>query len=197
MLLGLGGGACAGKTTLARALLDLDPNASVLSFDDYYHDLSHISPEERAQVNYDHPDALDTDLFIAHMDELAAGRPISVPIYDMSTHTRPGGTYVVEPAPRVIVDGILLLTLEECRQRLDFRIFIEAPKDIRLQRRLIRDVEERGRDKAGIEKQFYTSVEPMHQQLVAPSSRHADLIVNHPFDAEGVASVVLEKLQNL
>tara|TARA_Y100001970_G_scaffold179520_1_gene218483 strand:+ start:36981 stop:37574 length:594 start_codon:yes stop_codon:yes gene_type:complete len=197
MLLGLGGGACSGKTTLARALVALEPEAAVLSFDDYYRDLAHMSPEQRAEVNYDHPDALDTTLFLTHMDALAAGNPADVPVYDMATHTRTGGTHRVEPAPLVIVDGILLLVLEECRDRLDFKIFIEAPKDIRLQRRLVRDVAERGRDKAGIEKQFSTSVQPMHEQLVAPSSVHADLVVSYPWSAEAVAQDVIERMRNL
>lgn len=197
MLLGLGGGACSGKTTLASALLALEPDATLLSFDDYYRDLSHMTPEQRAEVNYDHPDSLDTKLFLAHMDDLAAGRPANVPVYDMATHTRTGDTQRVDPAPLVIVDGILLLVLKECRDRLDFTVFIEAPKDIRLQRRLVRDVAERGRDTAGIEKQFSTSVQPMHEQLVAPSSMHADFIVSHPWTPEAVAQDVLERVRKL
>ena len=197
MLLGLGGGACSGKTTLARALIALEPNASILSFDDYYHDLAHMSPEQRAEVNYDHPDALDISLFLAHMDALSVGASADVPVYDMATHTRTGDTHRVHAAPLIIVDGILLLVLEECRDRLDFKIFVEAPEDIRLQRRLVRDVAERGRDKIGIEKQFSNSVQPMHEQLVEPSSVYADLVVNHPWSAELVAQEVLKRVRDV
>ena len=159
VLIGLGGGSCAGKTTFAKALLNMESSATLLCFDDYYRDLSHITPGERASVNYDHPDALDTELFVAHLDDLASGKSVEVPEYDMATHTRPGGSYRVEAAPVVVVDGILLLAVDECRERLDLKVFIDAPRDIRLARRLVRDVEERGRDPKGVEQQFITSVE--------------------------------------
>ena len=107
MLIGLSGGACAGNTTLAKALLDAHTSATLLCFDDYYRDLSHITPEERAAINYDHPDALDTELFVSHMDDLALGKSVDVPEYDMATHTRPGGSHRVEAAPLVVVDGML------------------------------------------------------------------------------------------
>jgi len=197
VFIGLGGGSCAGKTTLAKALLNIETSATRLCFDDYYRDLSHITPEERAAVNYDHPDALDTELFIAHLDDLASGKSIEVPEYDMATHTRPGGSYRVEAAPIVVVDGILLLALNDCRKRLDLKVFVDAPQDVRLARRLVRDVEERGREAVNVEKQFITSVQPMHDSLVLPSSQYADLRFNHPFDEKSAAQIVMEEMNKI
>ena len=197
VLIGLGGGACAGKTTLAKALLEAHTPAPLLCFDDYYRDLSHITPEERAAINYDHPDALDIELFVSHMDDLASGKSVDVPEYDMATHTRPGGSHRVEAAPLVVVDGMLLLAVTECRERLDFKIFVDAPRDMRLARRLKRDVAERGRNAESVEKQFNTSVEPMHASLVMPSSQYADLRIDNPFDPRTAAQIVLEHINKI
>ena len=194
MLIGFSGGSCSGKTTLAKAVLQISGPATLLAFDDYYSDLSHMAPSERAAINYDHPDALDVELFIAHMDDLAAGNSVKVPKYDMATHTRPGGNYQLDPAPLVIVDGILLMAVEECRERLDLKVFVDAPREVRLARRLVRDVEERGRDPHSVEEQFMTSVEPMHQSLVLPSSKYADLKFEHPFDPAAAAQIVVEEV---
>ena len=194
VLVGLCGGSCAGKTTLARALLVERPYATLLEFDDYYHDLSAISVEERAKVNYDHPDALDIQLLLTHMDELAAGRAVDVPDYDFATHTRPGGLHRVEASALVIVDGLLLLALAECRERLDLKVFVDAPREVRLARRLEKDVRDRGRDREGVIRQFGASVEPMHETLVFPSSEFADLCFTHPFDVEHATQVILGNL---
>ena len=191
MLVGLCGGSCAGKTTLARALLAERPDATFLEFDDYYHDLSSTAVEERAKVNYDHPDAIDVQLLVAHMDELAAGRAVEVPDYDFATHTRTGGTHRVEASPLVVVDGLLLLALAECRERLDLKVFVDAPREVRLARRLEKDVRDRGRDRDGVIRQFGDSVEPMHQTLVLPSSEFADLCFTHPWDVEHATQVIL------
>lgn len=194
VLVGLCGGSCAGKTTLARALLVERPDATLLEFDDYYHDLSAISVEERGKVNYDHPDALDIQLLLTHMDELAAGRAVDVPDYDFATHTRPGGLHRVEASSLVIVDGLLLLALAECRERLDLKVFVDAPREVRLARRLEKDVRDRGRDREGVIRQFGASVEPMHETLVFPSSEFADLCFTHPFDVEHATQVILGNL---
>ena len=197
VLIGLSGGACAGKTTLAKALLDVDNSITLLCFDDYYRDLSHITPEERAAVNYDHPDALDIELFVTHMDDLASGESVEVPDYDMATHTRPGGSHRLEAAPLVLVDGMLLLAVKQCRERLDLKVFVDAPRDVRLARRLVRDVAERGRDAESVEKQFNTSVEPMHESLVLPSAQYADLRIDNPFDPRSAAQMVLKEINKL
>jgi uridine kinase len=194
VLVGLCGGSCAGKTTLARALLAERPDATLLEFDDYYHDLSAISVEERAKVNYDHPDAVDIQLLLTHMDELAAGRAVDVPDYDFATHTRPGGLHRVEASSLVIVDGLLLLALAECRERLDLKVFLDAPREVRLARRLEKDVRDRGRDRDGVIRQFGASVEPMHETLVLPSSEFADVCFTHPFDVEHATQLILGNL---
>jgi uridine kinase len=194
VLVGLCGGSCAGKTTLARALLAERPDATLLEFDDYYHDLSAIPVEERAKVNYDHPDAVDIQLLLTHMDELAAGRAVDVPDYDFATHTRPGGLHRVEASSLVIVDGLLLLALAECRERLDLKVFLDAPREVRLARRLEKDVRDRGRDRDGVIRQFGASVEPMHETLVLPSSEFADVCFTHPFDVEHVTQLILGNL---
>lgn len=194
VLVGLCGGSCAGKTTLARALLAERPDATLLEFDDYYHDLSAISVEERAKVNYDHPDAVDIQLLLTHMDELAAGRAVDVPDYDFATHTRPGGLHRVEASSLVIVDGLLLLALAECRERLDLKVFLDAPREVRLARRLEKDVRDRGRDREGVIRQFGASVEPMHETLVLPSSEFADVCFTHPFDVEHATQLILGNL---
>jgi uridine kinase len=194
VLVGLCGGSCAGKTTLARALLAERPDATLLEFDDYYHDLSAIPVEERAKVNYDHPDAVDIQLLLTHMDELAAGRAVDVPDYDFATHTRPGGLHRVEASSLVIVDGLLLLALAECRERLDLKVFLDVPREVRLARRLEKDVRDRGRDRDGVIRQFGASVEPMHETLVLPSSEFADVCFTHPFDVEHATQLILGNL---
>ncbi|RMH75574.1 MAG: uridine kinase, partial [Actinomyces sp.] len=161
---GICGGSGAGKTTLTRLLVDrLGPErVSVLAFDAYYHDLSHLSPDERARRNYDHPDSLDHELFVEHLGALRAGAAIEVPVYDFATHTRTGETRRLDPRPVVLVDGILLFAFAGIRDLLDHRIFIDVPADIRLARRIRRDVVERGRRPDDVRRQFARTVAPMH-----------------------------------
>ena len=196
MLVGIAGGSCSGKTTLAKNLLIKFPgSSSLLAFDDYYHDLSEMPVSARSRVNYDHPDSLDTQLFVTHLEALSKGQSIDVPIYDFATHTRPGGTRQLQPRGLVIVDGVLLLAVSECREFLDLTVFVDAPEEIRLARRLERDVFERGRDEAGVRRQFRTSVSPMHQLLVEPSQQYADLVVSHPFHLDDTAELVSDRIE--
>ena len=167
---------------------------SLLMFDDYYHDLSFLEPSERAIVNFDHPDALDVDLFSQHLRSLAAGYPVEVPDYDFSTHTRLGSTHTVEPASFVVIDGILLLHLEKIRRELALTVFVDAPENIRLARRVERDVRERGRDPAGVRAQFAATVKPMHDAFVLPSRRHAELVFSYPFGVGDAAREVMNRL---
>lgn len=184
---GVCGGSGAGKTTLARQLVEyLGPeNVTVLDFDGYYRDLSHITPTERSLRNYDHPDALDHDGFVAHLDALRAGDGIDVPIYDFATHTFSGRVRRLEAAPLVVVDGILLLALPEIVARLDFSVFLDVPESIRLERRVRRDAMERGRDPADVRRQFATTVAPMHARFVEPYRDQANRVVGpeEPYDA--------------
>ena len=194
-MVGVVGGSGAGKTTLVRGLVDrLGSDASVLWFDEYYHDLVHLDPAERAVVNFDHPDSLDVDLLVAHLTTLLAGRPAEVPVYDFSTHTRTGGTRRVEPGPVVVVDGILVLAFPAIRERLDVSVFVEAPAEVRLTRRLDRDVRERGRTPESVRAQFAATVTPMHEAFVSPCRTFADLVLDGQGDLSANLDLILDRL---
>jgi len=173
-ILGIAGGTASGKTTIASALTaSLGDRVIVLSHDRYYFDV----PEPRGH-NYDHPDALDTGLLVDNLDALRAGGPAALPVYDFRSHTRLPGREQVMPAPVVLVEGILILAEPRLRARLDFKIFVEADDDLRLVRRLRRDILDRGRDVEGVLDQYLATVRPMHRQFVAPSRHHADLVLS-------------------
>ena len=178
-VLGIAGGSGSGKSTVARALLDaLAPGAGVLiEQDHYYRSQSHLAAEERQRVNYDHPDALEVELLAAHIDELRAGRAIERPTYDFAIHDRALHGLRIEPARVIVVEGILVLFEPRLRQRFDAKLFVDTDADIRLMRRIRRDLEQRGRTFAQIRHQYYESVRPMHMAFVEPSKRFADLIV--------------------
>lgn len=178
LLIGVVGGSGSGKTTVARGIHDaLDGRAAFIDMDAYYKDLAHLSFEERKQVNFDHPDAFDTDLMIAHLAALRAGRAIHKPTYDFAAHTRAEVTVAVEPRAAIVVDGILLFAEARLRELFDFRIFVDVDDDVRFIRRLQRDVAERGRDMHDIIRQYLTTVRPMHLEFVEPSKRYADVII--------------------
>lgn len=153
--------------------------ASVLSFDSYYHDHLSMPVEERAKVNYDHPDALDGQLLVEHLELLKDGRPVAVPIYDFTSHCRSDDLHVVEPTEVVIVEGVLLFAFPEVRDRLDFRVFRRCPEAVRFSRRAKRDVAERGRSLASIQTQLMATVKPMHDAYVEPYAEQADYVTDH------------------
>ena len=179
-LVGLAGGSCSGKSTLARALVaGLEPRGcSVLSFDAYYRPLGHLPLAERHRCNFDHPDSLDAELFSEQLRQLGAGRAVSQPLYDFATHSRRAEVRNVEPAPIVLAEGILLLSFASIRSQLDFSVFLDVPEELRLQRRIVRDALERGRSEASVRRQFSESVAPMHAEWVQPSAGFADKIVS-------------------
>ena len=194
-LVGIAGGSCAGKTTLAEGLAArLGDHLAVLQFDHYYHDHGHLPMGERVLVNYDHPDSLDERLFVAHLDELAVGSAVEAPVYDFATHGRTPTTDTVGPSPVVAVDGILLLAFPAVRQRLDLVVYVDAPAEVRLERRVVRDVAERSRTEAGVRAQFAATVAPMHERWVAPFAQKADLLVDGLADPEKAVEVVLGRL---
>ena len=197
-MIGVAGGSQAGKTTLARGLSDrLGADVSVLGFDEYYHDLVHLTPDERALVNYDHPDSLDVDLLVSHLDGLLAGRPAEVPVYDFITHTRTGTTRRVDPRPVIVVDGILVLAFPVIRERLDVSVFVEAPPEVRLARRLDRDVRERGRTPEGVRTQFAATVAPMHDAFVSPCRDLADLTLDGQGDLVANLGLIVDRLDDV
>ncbi len=194
-MIGVVGGSGAGKTTLVWSLADrLGADVSVLWFDEYYHDLVHLTPDERALVNYDHPDSLDVDLLVSHLDGLLAGRPAEVPVYDFTTHTRTGTTRRVDPRPVIVVDGILVLAFPVIRERLDVSVFVEAPAEVRLARRLDRDVRERGRTPESVRTQFAATVAPMHDAFVSPCRDLADLTLDGQGDLVANLGLIVDRL---
>jgi uridine kinase len=172
---GICGGSGSGKTTLTSHLLDrLGPErVSLLGFDAYYRDQSHRTPVERSLVNYDHPDSLDHELFAHHLDELRHGRDVDVPVYDFGTHTRTNDHRRIDAHPVVVVEGILLFAFAEIIERIDVRVFMDIPQEVRLERRLRRDVVERGREPDDVRRQFTTTVAPMHDEYVQPHRERA------------------------
>jgi uridine kinase len=179
LIIGIAGGTGSGKTTLARKLVEMVPagRAVVIEHDWYYRDRSHLSPAERAGVNFDEPDALENDLLVEHLAALKQGQPVWCPQYDFSSHTRGAAPRRIEPSSIVVVEGILLFAVAGLRDTFDLRLFVDTDDDIRLLRRLRRDMNERGRDLDSVEAQYYGSVRPMHDLHVVPSRRHAHLIV--------------------
>jgi uridine kinase len=179
VLLGVAGGSGSGKTTVVKEiLLRLHPRpVSVIHHDSYYSDLSHLPFEERVQVNFDHPDALETTLLVQHLVDLKAGMAVSVPVYDFSTHTRTAETRRVEPTGVIIVDGILVLADLRLRGLLDIKVFVDTDADIRFIRRLRRDQRDRGRSLDSVVEQYLTTVRPMHLAFVEGSRAFADIII--------------------
>ncbi len=194
IVLGIAGGSGSGKSTIARALLAALPCGAgvLLEQDHYYRSQGHRTPEEREQLNYDHPDALELSLLAEHLDALRGGRSIQRPSYDFAKHSRHSVGVRVEPAPVIIVEGILVLADEQLRQRFDVRVFVDTDADLRLMRRLQRDLDERGRTFAQVRAQYDETVRPMHIAFVEPSKRFADIIVPEGGDNR----VALEMLVN-
>jgi uridine kinase len=177
--LGVAGGSGSGKTTVARAILEAvgEERIAFLEQDSYYLDIVWGEGKDPAAHNFDHPASLDNQLLVHHLRELAAGRAIEVPIYDFSRHRRSKETRLVKPHPVVLLEGLLLYVEPEVRQFLDFKIFVDTDSDIRLIRRLRRDLIERGRTVVDVLQQYESSVRPMHLEFVEPSKRYADVII--------------------
>ena len=195
-IIGVAGGSGAGKTTLASAVASSwgDRRSVVIPHDAYYRDLTHLGPEERATQNFDAPEALETELLATHLDRLTEGVGVDRPVYDFSRHTRPADVIAIEPLDIIIVEGILVLAEPALRSRFDLKIYVDAASDIRLLRRLGRDVEERGRDLSSVAAQYRSSVKPMHDALVEESKRHADVIVPGEGDLDRAVEVIVAYL---
>lgn len=178
MMIGIAGGTGSGKTTITKELLErFGNNVTVINHDNYYKAHDSLTLEERSKLNYDHPDSLDTDLMIEHLKLLREGRDIISPIYDFSIHNRSKETKTISPNKVMIVEGILIYTNPELCSLLDIKLFIDADADVRILRRIERDVKERGRSLESIISQYLSTVKPMHEQYVEPSKKNADIII--------------------
>ena len=179
MVVGIAGGTGSGKTTLAKMILSREGGDQIayLPHDAYYRHQPDLTLAERAKVNYDHPDSLETSLLIHHLQQLKRGESIEMPVYDFTTHSRKTDTVHVAPKPVIMVEGILIFVEKELRELLDMRIYVDTDPDIRLIRRLERDMEERGRTLRSVIDQYLTYVRPMHLEFVESSKRYADIIV--------------------
>ncbi|WP_411953513.1 uridine kinase [Alkalibacillus sp. S2W] len=179
IIIGVAGGTGSGKTTVTRSICDQFENTSILMLeqDSYYKDQSHIPFEERLNTNYDHPLAFDNDLLIDHLDRLSRRETVQKPVYNYELHTRSDETITVEPQEVIILEGILILEDEQLRNMMDIKVFVDTDADIRIIRRMMRDIKERGRTLESVMDQYMNVVRPMHLQFVEPAKRYADIII--------------------
>ncbi|MBP6628090.1 MAG: uridine kinase [Kofleriaceae bacterium] len=196
LVIGIAGGTGSGKSTVAQKLAAAIPRGRCVAIehDAYYRDQAHLPVAERGRVNYDHPASLDNELLAGHLRLLRLGHEVEVPIYDFVTHSRRRETRRVEPAPVIIVEGILVFVEAALRDQMDIKIFVDTDADIRLMRRIRRDLEHRGRTFASVRDQYYATVRPMHLEFVEPSKRWADLIVPEGGDNRIALDVLLGRL---
>lgn len=178
IVIGIAGGTGSGKSTLVKKIKEeFHDRTTILSHDFYYKQHNDITFEQRKKLNYDHPDSFDTDLMIEHIRELASGREIQRPVYDFTIHNRVDDTVTVRPAKVIIVEGILIFENKELRDMFDIKLFIDTDADVRIIRRILRDVSERGRTLESVVNQYLTTVKPMHEQFVEPYKKYADIII--------------------
>jgi uridine kinase len=192
LIIGLAGGSGSGKTTIAESVVEaIGPgNVALLQHDAYYRDQSHLSVKERAETNYDHPDALETDLLVAHLRALLAGESIDRPTYDFTVHNRSPDSVRIDPKPVILVEGILVLSDPSLRDLMDLKIYVDTDPDLRVVRRLGRDLTERGRSFDSVRGQYLDTVRPMHLQFVEPSKRYADIVIPEGYNIGAVATVI-------
>ena len=197
MIIGLAGGTGSGKTTITRRLMQrFGADVSVIYHDNYYKEHHNMPYEERAKLNYDHPDAFDNELFIRAVRDLKAGKDVVCPVYDYSIHDRSDKTIVVKSAKVVIVEGILIYASKELRDLMDIKLFVDTDADVRILRRIKRDVRDRGRSLESVIDQYLTTVKPMHEQFVEPSKRYADLIIPEGGHNKVAMRMVIARVQS-
>jgi len=199
VIIGIAGGTGSGKTTVAQAIYDRVGRDRIewISHDSYYRNFDGLSPEDRARINFDHPDSLETELLTRHLDVLMKGSSVEVPVYDFATHSRKTDTQRAEPRKVIIVEGILVLAEPELRKRIDIKLFVDTPADIRFVRRLVRDIESRGRSLTSVVDQYMTTVRPMHEEFVEPSKRHADLIIPEGGENQVALDAIISRVEHL
>lgn len=198
-VVGIAGGTGSGKSTVIRILAERmkENELSILHHDSYYRSFDHLKLEERQEINFDHPDSLDTDLMISHLRELLQGKNVDSPVYDFAGFKRTGQTITIPPAPVILVDGILIYTSSELSSLMDLKLFVDADDDIRFIRRLERDIISRGRTQESVRDQYLETVKPMHDKFVEPSKRKADLIIPKGGKNEKVLDLLLTKLKSV
>ncbi|OGN75870.1 MAG: uridine kinase [Chloroflexi bacterium GWB2_49_20] len=199
LIIGIAGGSGSGKTTVAQSILQrVGPERiAYLQHDEYYKDLSGLPPAQRAAINFDHPNSLETSLLVQHIEQLKNSQPVEVPIYDFATHSRTNRTFTVNPRRVVLVEGILIFTESILRVLFDVKIFVDTDSDLRFIRRLQRDISERGRSMESVVHQYLTTVRPMHLEFVEPSKRYADVIIPEGGFNTAALDMVVSRIESL
>jgi uridine kinase len=196
IIVGVAGGTGSGKTTLAETIQQgVGERSCLIQHDWYYRDLRDIEAEKRSGINFDHPDSLDSDYLVEHLKLLKAGKSIEAPQYDFSRHARQDETITIPPVPVIVVEGILVFALKNLREMFDIKIYVDTDADIRILRRIRRDMRDRGRDFESIRQQYYGTVRPMHLEFVEPSKRWADLIVPEGGSNAIASDMIIERLK--
>ena len=196
MVIGIAGGTGSGKTTITKKLMQrFGGDVSVIYHDNYYKAHHNMSYEERAKLNYDHPDSFDTDLLIQAVKDLKAGRSVICPVYDYTIHDRSDKVIEVKPARVIIVEGILIFQSRELCRQMDIKIYVDTDADVRILRRIVRDVRDRGRSLESVVNQYLSTVKPMHEQFVEPSKRNADIIIPEGGHNQVAMEMVMERVK--
>ncbi|WP_040228888.1 uridine kinase [Bhargavaea cecembensis] len=199
LIIGIAGGSGSGKTSVTRSIYDVvkEHSVVVIEHDYYYKDQSHLAFEERLKTNYDHPLAFDTDLLIEHINELLEGRPVQRPVYDYALHTRSDKTEVIEPKDVIILEGILVLDDVRLRELMDIKLFVDTDADLRIIRRIQRDLSERGRSIDSVIGQYLSVVRPMHNQFIEPTKRYADVIIPEGGENKVAIDLMVTKIKTI
>lgn len=199
LVIGIAGGSGSGKTSVTNAIYDVykEKAVVVIEQDYYYKDQSHLKFEERLATNYDHPLAFDTDLLIEHIHQLLKRHPIEKPIYDYAHHTRAEETVIIEPQDVIILEGILVLEDPRLRDLMDIKLFVDTDSDIRIIRRIMRDINERGRSIESVVEQYLSVVRPMHNQFIEPTKRYADIIIPEGGQNEVAIDLMVTKIKTI
>ena len=199
VVIGIAGGSCSGKTSVTRAIYDVfrDHSVVVIEQDFYYKDQSHLTFEERLGTNYDHPLAFDNDLLIEHLKKLLVRQPIEKPVYDYVQHTRAQEVIHVEPVDVIILEGILVLEDADLRDLMDIKLFVDTDSDLRIIRRIMRDIKERGRTTDSVIEQYLSAVRPMHNLFIEPTKRYADIIIPEGGDNEVAIDLMVTKIKTI
>ncbi|MDM5234563.1 uridine kinase [Lysinibacillus pakistanensis] len=199
VVIGIAGGSCSGKTSVTNAIYDVfrDHSVVVIEQDFYYKDQSHLTFEERLGTNYDHPLAFDNDLLIKHIKKLLSRQSIEKPVYDYVQHTRANEVIHVEPVDVIILEGILVLEDADLRDLMDIKLFVDTDSDLRIIRRIMRDIKERGRTTDSVIDQYLTAVRPMHNLFIEPTKRYADIIIPEGGDNEVAIDLMVTKIKTI